>query len=46
MSAEERDNWIKIKKALEKADKKDYFYYKRACSLLDGKSDPLDRLKQ
>ena len=45
MSAEERDNWIKIKKALEKVDKKDCMYYKRACALLDGQSDPLDRLK-
>ena len=45
MSKEERKNWVKVKEALEEADKKDCMYYKRACALLDGQIDPLDRLK-
>ena len=45
MSEEERSNWVKVKQALEEAGKEDCMYYQRACALLDGKVDPLDRLK-
>ena len=37
----EIENWKKVKEALEKADKTDSFFYKRACLIIEGKSDPL-----
>lgn len=36
------ENWQKVKKALEQANKTDSFYYKRACAIISGNSDPLD----
>ena len=41
MKPEELENWKRIKQALESADKKDSFFYKRAVDILDGKPDPL-----
>jgi len=41
MDAETRANWLKIKKALEKAGKTDNWYYRRALLILAGKPDPL-----
>jgi len=41
MDKQELENWQRIKDALEKADKKDSFFYKRAVDILDGKPDPL-----
>ena len=35
------DNWVRIKRALEKAGKTDSFFYKRAVSILRGRVDPL-----
>ena len=42
MDAETRANWLKIKKALEKAGKIDNWYYKRAIKILAGKPDPFE----
>ena len=42
MSTEERDNWKKVKEALEKADKTDCMFYKRAVAIIAGKPDPLE----
>tara|TARA_R110002050_G_scaffold123067_1_gene241696 strand:+ start:1280 stop:1420 length:141 start_codon:yes stop_codon:yes gene_type:complete len=42
MSTEERDNWAKVKEALEEADKTDCYYYKRAVAICDGDQDPLE----
>ena len=41
MDKEELENWQRVKDALEKADKTDTFYYKRAVAILEGKPDPL-----
>jgi hypothetical protein len=35
-----RDNWRKIKEALEAAGKTDCDYYRRALAILKGKPDP------
>ena len=40
MDAETRANWLKIKLALEKANKTDSWYYKRAILILANKRDP------
>ena len=45
MSTEERDNWLKVKQALEEADKTDCYYYKRAVAIVDGGDDPIEALK-
>ena len=41
MDKQELENWKRIKEALEQADKKDSFFYKRAVDIIDGKPDPL-----
>ena len=41
MDKRELDNWKKVKDALEKADKTDSYFYKRAVVILEGKPDPL-----
>ena len=42
MSTEERDNWKRVKEALEEADKTDCYYYKRAVAICEGKKDPIE----
>ncbi len=41
MDKHEKDNWKKVKVALEKAEKTDCYFYKRAVAILEGKPDPL-----
>ena len=41
MNPEELQNWKRIKEALEKANKTDSFYYKRAVAICSGEDDPL-----
>jgi len=41
MDKHEKDNWKKVKEALEKADKTDSYFYTRAVAILEGKPDPL-----
>ena len=41
MNEDERDNWEKVKKALEEADKTDCYFYKRAVAICNGDKDPL-----
>ena len=38
---EELDNWRKVKKALEVANKTDCYFYQRACAILDTGRDPM-----
>jgi len=45
MDQHERDNWQKVKKALEEADKTDCYFYKRAVAICVGDEDPMDKLK-
>ena len=42
MSKEEEANWQRIKSHLEKEEKTDNMFYKRAVAILAGKPDPLD----
>lgn len=41
MNNQEKENWKKVKEALEKADKTDCYFYKRAVVISEGKPDPL-----
>ncbi len=41
MDKTERENWQKVKQALEEANKTDSYYYKRALAILAGDEDPL-----
>ena len=45
MSKAERENWKKIKVALEEADKTDCYFYRRAVAIVDGEDDPMEALK-
>jgi hypothetical protein len=42
MSETEKENWSKVKKALEEKGQTDCFFYKRACAILAGQKDPID----
>lgn len=41
MDKHEKENWKKVKDALEQSGKTDCFFYKRAVAICDGKPDPL-----
>ena len=41
MDKHERENWQKIKDALEKAELTDSMFYTRAKAICEGKPDPL-----
>ena len=41
MNKAERENWKKIKVALEEAVKTDCYFYKRAVAICKGEEDPL-----
>ena len=41
MNKAERENWKKIKVALEEAGKTDCYFYKRAVAICNGDEDPL-----
>jgi len=45
MDKQEKENWQKIKDALEEAGKTDSMFYSRAVAIVGGKDDPLDKLK-
>jgi len=45
MDKEERENWRKVRDALQAANKTDSMFYKRAVAILAGEEDPLDPLK-
>jgi hypothetical protein len=45
MSEKERENWEKVKEALEEADKTDCYFYRRAVAIVEGGDDPFDTLK-
>jgi len=38
------ENWKKIKELMEASGNTNNLYYKRACQILKGGSDPLDKL--
>ena len=42
MDSQTRENWRRIKDALEAAGKTDNHYYKRALAICRGLSDPFD----
>jgi hypothetical protein len=42
MDRHTRDNWRKIKVALEAAGKTDSWYYRRAVAICQGRPDPVD----
>jgi hypothetical protein len=39
-----RDNWKKVKEAMEASGNTNNMYYKRACQILKGGGDPLEKL--
>jgi len=45
MSKEELANWQRIKDVMEEKGTTDNMFYKRAAAIVEGKEDPLDKLK-
>ena len=42
MDKQEKDNWQKVKDALEKAGKTDSMFYKRAVAITNDQPDPFE----
>jgi hypothetical protein len=42
MTQREKDNWQKVKEALERAGKTDTFFYKRAVAIVTTGRDPME----
>lgn len=42
MDDQTRQNWIKIKEALEASGKTDTMFYKRACAIMRTGVDPME----
>lgn len=42
MDQQTRNNWIRIKEALEVAGKTDCYFYKRAVVIVKGGRDPME----
>ena len=38
------NNWVKIKNTFEKSGNTDNYFYVRACAIVSGKPDPLDKM--
>lgn len=38
------ENWVRVKEMFEESGNTDNFYYKRACAIVNGSPDPLDRI--
>ena len=38
------DNWVKVKETFEETGNTDNFFYKRACAIVGGGADPLDKI--
>ena len=38
------NNWVKIKETFEASGNTDNFFYKRACAILSGGPDPIDKV--
>jgi len=45
MDPDTRENWRKIRDHLEAVGKTDNHYYRRAVAILQGRSDPFDKLQ-
>jgi hypothetical protein len=39
-----RENWKKVKEAMEASGNTNNMYYKRACQIVNGGSDPLEKI--
>lgn len=44
MDKQEKENWERIKAAMEKSGSTDNHYYKRACAIIAGSPDPIEPL--
>ena len=38
------NNWVKVKETFEASGNTDNFFYKRACAIVSGSPDPMDRM--
>ena len=38
------ENWVRVKEVLEECGNTDNFYYRRACAIVSGQPDPIDKI--
>ena len=38
------NNWVKVKETFESLGNTDNFFYKRACAIVSGQPDPMNKL--
>lgn len=44
MDKDTYENWVRVKETFEESGNTDNFYYRRACAIVGGGSDPLDNM--
>ena len=44
MDKDTYENWVRVKETFEASGNTDNFYYRRACAIVGGGSDPLDNM--
>ena len=38
------NNWVKVKETFEESENTENFYYQRACAIVGGAPDPIDKM--
>ena len=38
------NNWVKVKETFESSGNTNNFFYQRACAIVGGSSDPIDKM--
>ena len=38
------ENWVRVKEAFEDSGNTENYFYKRACAIVSGGSDPIDNM--
>ncbi len=38
------NNWVKVKKTFEQSGNTNNFFYQRACAIVTGSPDPIDKI--
>tara|TARA_R100001463_G_scaffold101_1_gene582 strand:- start:1803 stop:1988 length:186 start_codon:yes stop_codon:yes gene_type:complete len=44
MDKDTYNNWVKVKETFESSGNTENFYYQRACAIVGGAPDPIDKM--
>ena len=40
------NNWVRVKQTFEESGNTDNFFYQRACAIVRGEKDPLEKMSE